>query len=101
MSNAFIKIDTLEYPRHEGDIRREHPEIKEEQTGDSFPIPQGWARVSWTEPPAYDSESQACYEQSPVLDGDVWRMTWAVRELTAEEIAQRKAFDPRFGYRGL
>lgn len=90
MSNAFIKISTGEYPRHEGDIRAEHPEITEDQTGESFPTPGDYARVQWVEPPAFNPETQKCFE-GPPIESDGWFMTWVVQDMTTEEIAEAAA----------
>lgn len=84
---AYIKLETLEYPRHEGDIRLEHPE-----TPTVFECPETYAPVAWVDPPSFDPDTQVAYELAPINDGG-WRMVWAMRDLTPEEIAEREKVD--------
>jgi hypothetical protein len=91
---AYIKLSTLEYPQHEGDIRREHPDISEEQTGDTFPCPDTFALVVQTAMPD-TTGTQVAYEVSPVQVNGVWQSVWGIRELTAQEIIDRDAFAPK------
>ena len=84
--SAYIKLSTLEYPRHEGDIRAEHPEISEDQTGVSFVCPDTHASVEWVDAPQYDIATQRVSEGAPELVDGKWRMTWVVRQATQEEI---------------
>lgn len=72
---AYINTETLEYPRHEGDLALD---------------PNGeYAPVTWVDPPEYDRLTHTAYETPPVLVDGVWMMTWAVRELTDSEIVWR------------
>ena len=87
--SAYIKLSTLEYPRHEGDIRLDYPEILESQTGETFPCPETYAKVRWTNAPAFDSETQKSVEGAPEQVDGAWRMTWAIVELTQEELDYR------------
>lgn len=84
--SAYIKLSTLEYPRHEGDIRIEHPEIPESQTGDTFPCPSTYALVVPTTAPAFDEATQIAQPQAPVQIDSVWSQQWLVRDLTAQEL---------------
>ena len=77
---AFIKVSTGEYPRHEGDIRLEHPEILESQTGDTFPCPSDYAIVEVTAPPSFNYSTQQVTEGQPEFVDGVWRTTWVVAE---------------------
>ena len=89
--STYIKLSTLEYPRYEGDIRLEYPEITEDQTGDTFPCPEwAWAKVIMVPPPQVE-DTQTYYEILPPIlndDGKYYRR-WNVRDLTQEEIEQR------------
>jgi hypothetical protein len=88
--SAYIKLSTLEYPRHEGDIRLEHPEILESQTGDTFPCPPTYAKVARVDVPDYDSAQQVLYELPPVQTEAGWVQVWAFRDLTeAERLANQ------------
>lgn len=72
--NAYIKLSTNEYPRHEGDIAVD---------------PDGasaYAEVIWVDMPEYNSSTQICSEGSPVQVDGQWKMTWQVRDATAQEI---------------
>ena len=99
--SAYIKLTTLEYPRHEGDIRREHPEISEDQTWPNFPCPSTYALVEETPRPVF-TNTQTAYEVAPVQVDGVWKQVWEVRDLTADEIAAREAWlailQQRMGY---
>lgn len=84
--SAYIKISTLEYPRHEGDIRLEHPDISESSTGNGFPCPDGYALVTWTDEPAHNKNTQLAFETAPTQENGEWKMAWGLRELTEEEM---------------
>ena len=87
---AYIKLSTNEYPRHEGDIRLEHPEILESQTGDNFPCPETYAKVQWVDCPVINMDAQMYYELPPVQINGVWTMVWGVRDLTDAEKEERQ-----------
>jgi len=92
--SAYIKLTTLEYPRHEGDIRLDHPEILESQTGDTFPCPPTYALVTPTQRPVFNPSVSKCIEGAPVQAEGAWQMTWVVTPLTQEELdfyAQQEA----------
>ena len=82
--SAYIKLSTLEYPRHQGDIRLEHPNI-----GEEFVCPETYAHVEYVEMPEFDNQIQTAYELPPVNTNNVWSMVWAVRDLTTEELADK------------
>lgn len=88
--SSYIKLSTLEYPRHEGDIRSEHPEIREDQTWPNFPCPDTYALVEDTPMPVV-SNTQIVNEVAPVCVDGIWRRVWSVAELTPEQIAARDA----------
>ena len=69
---AYIKLSTGEYPRHPGDIALD-PDSE-------------YAVVEWADQPEYDPAMQCCGEGAPINDNGVWRMTWVIRDLTADEI---------------
>lgn len=88
--SAYIKLSTLEYPRHEGDIRLDHPEIIESQTGETFPCPETYAPVRYSDVPVFDLKTQKCVESTPEQVDGVWQMTWTVVNLTQEELDYRQ-----------
>ena len=78
---SYIKLSTKEYPRHEGDIRLEHPEI-----GELFECPSTYALVLENPEPPYDCKTQTCRELQPeFIDGN-WVRKFEIINLTNEEI---------------
>jgi hypothetical protein len=78
---AYIKLSSLEYPRHIGDIE--------------IDTDKNYAFVEWVDPPTYDTKLQRCGEGWPVEIDGVWYMTWVVRDATQAEIDEmNKPFDP-------
>lgn len=71
--SAYIKLSTLEYPRHIGDIQIDPAGMAD------------YALVQWDEPPVYDVKTQLRHEGPPMLKDGQWFMTWIVRPLTEEE----------------
>lgn len=86
--SAYIKLSTLEYPRYQGDIRLEHPTI-----GQEFICPETYAPVEVAAAPEFDYATQTAYELSPVNTNGVWSMAWAVRDLTAQELEDRRVWE--------
>jgi len=86
---AYIKLSTLEYPLHEGDIRLEHPEIREDQTWPDFPCPDTYALVTPVALPEWDQATQTFEELPPKQVDGVWTQQFLVRDLTADEIQAR------------
>jgi hypothetical protein len=72
--SAYIKLSTLEYPRHVGDIQLD------------FAGETDYAFVEWVSKPIFEPETQRCVEGAPVQVDGKWRMTWVVRDATAQEI---------------
>jgi len=87
--SAYIKLLTGEYPRHEGDIRLEYPEILETQTGNTFPCPPTYALVVPTTAPGVDNRLQYAYEGPPQRTVNGWVMTWLIKIMSPEEIEAR------------
>lgn len=76
---AYIKLATLEYPRYEGDIRNEHPEIKESQTFPNFPCPPTYAPVEWVDQPTINPERERIKLDQPVKTPQgTWKTKWKV-----------------------
>jgi len=74
---AYIKLETLEYPRHAGDIAID---------------PRGtYAEVQWVAPPEFDPKTQRCVETTPVNVDGSWNMAWLVRDKTQTEIDAEQA----------
>lgn len=92
---AYIKLSTLEYPRFEGDIRAEHPEILESQTWPDFPCPPTYAPVQHVEPPPFDPERQYLgIDQPEKLEDGSWRARWKITPIP-DEIGAAKVREQR------
>lgn len=89
----YIKLSTMEFPRYEGDIRLEHPEISEDQTGPTFTCPDTYAPVKYVHTPNYDPKTQEPIMNPPIKNevGE-WMMSWTIVDLSPEEIEERKIF---------
>jgi len=74
--SSYIKLSTLEFPRHIGDI-----EIDPAGMDD-------YAHVEWVEQPEYDPKTQRCDRKDPQQIDGVWYFAWEVRDATPEEIEQ-------------
>lgn len=80
--SAYIKLSTLEYPRHIGDIELD---------------PDGainYAQVQWVNKPDFDGATKRCDEGLPEQVDGQWRMTWVIRDATASEIAKANTPKP-------
>ena len=90
--SQYIKLSTLEYPRHEGDIRNEHPDIREDQTWPNFPCPDTYALVEDAAPMPELTAMQYAIELAPAQVDGRWVRVWEIREWTeAEAIARNTA----------
>lgn len=79
----FINLKTLQYPVNIYKIREETPNV-------SYPdsptfVPEGYAFVEPTAFPAYDRNTQEVKENPPVQENGVWKQSWSVVELSAEQ----------------
>lgn len=92
--SSYIKLSTLEYPLYEGDIRLEHTDITEDQTGENFPCPPTYAKVQYVEPYKVNEETHVCYETAPESRDGKWYMTWGIRELRIDEKIRRAKNTP-------
>jgi len=88
--SSYINIHSLAYPFYEGDIRLLHPEIREDQTGDTFPCPPEFALIEDTAPPIYDGNTHWVQKSMPFNINGVWKYQWSIIELTAEQIARNQ-----------
>lgn len=79
--SRYIELSTSAYPRHQGDVRLQYPDM-----GQEFVLPDTYAYVEWVDPPLYDEVLQRTQETAPELVDGTWYMRWIVRDLTQEEI---------------
>ncbi len=91
--SVYIKLSTLEYPRHEGDIRREHPEILESDTWPNFPCPSTYALVEQTPPPSIVVGVETAEQTTPIFKNGQWVSQWIVRALTEQELELQKQLE--------
>lgn len=71
----------------EGDIRLAYPEIKEHQTGDTFPCPPDYALVEILPMPEFDLNIYTTNILPPIQVNGAWEARWApVRPYTEEEL---------------
>jgi hypothetical protein len=89
---AYININSLGFPFYEGDIRLLHPEIREDQTGDTFPCPPEFALVEEAVVPEHNPDTQYLSLTMPFKIDGVWRYSWKVIDLTQDEITNRQKF---------
>jgi hypothetical protein len=75
--SAYIKLSTLEYPRHIGDI-----EVDPAGMAD-------YAPVEWVDPPSFNRDTERLYEGAPVQQDGQWRMNWVVAQIPAGEMAAK------------
>ena len=83
---SYIKLSTLEYPRHQGDILIEHPEIPTDQLGDTFPCPSTYAVVARVAVPECYDHTKTVEQLPPVQIDGVWTQQFLVRDMTEEEL---------------
>lgn len=72
---AYINIDTMEYPRHPGDVELDPT--------------ANWQEVQSSDLPTYE-EGQIVYETMPENVDGIWKQAWVVRDMTQEEIESRE-----------
>jgi hypothetical protein len=83
----YIKLETLEYPRHQGDIRLEYPEM-----GEQFVCPDTYAFVDLDLTPEYDPDTHTFEWQFPSNENGKWIQKAKVRLLTQDEIDNKNKF---------
>jgi hypothetical protein len=77
----YIKLATLEFPRHIGDIWLDHPELEGQ-----FVCPETYAEVEQTPVPEYDIAKQIIDCVIPIQENGVWKTNWKIRNLTQTEL---------------
>ena len=86
--SSYIKLSTSEYPRYQGDIRLENPDI-----GPIFVCPDTYAEVQETQRPDFNMLEETAVEIQPTIQNGVWTQTWLVRPYTQEELDAKKALE--------
>lgn len=75
--STYIKLSTLEYPRHIGDI-----EI--DPAG-----PTDYAPVQWVEPPSFNPATERIRQLTPVQTDGQWSTAWEVYPIPFDEMASK------------
>ena len=92
--HALIKNGAVaQYPYGRADLQRDHPNTSfPVNVDDATLLEYGAHRVYNSTPPVFDELTQALVEGTPVFDTQAarWAQVWMVRQLTAEEVQQRK-----------
>jgi hypothetical protein len=65
---TYIKLSTLAYPRHIGDIELDPAGMQDYAPVGSVPMPE------------FHRKKQICPEGSPVQDNGAWLQTWVVQD---------------------
>lgn len=78
----YINLSTLAFPRYEGDIRLDHPEI-----GEEFVCPNTYAPVTVLPAPTIDSQNQKLQFGTPYENNGQWVVDLIVVNLSDEEKA--------------
>lgn len=79
--SAYIKLSTMEYPRHIGDIETDPAGMAD------------YAHVEWVDPPSYDPNTQRMSQTTPEKRGDQWFMVWVVTQIPFDEMAAKVRAD--------
>jgi hypothetical protein len=72
--SSYIKLSTLEFPLHIGDIELDDAGMND------------YAHVEWIDMPEFDRKTQRCFAGPPQQIDGVWYWTWGVRDATPQEI---------------
>jgi hypothetical protein len=75
--STYIKLSTLEYPRHIGDIQIDPAGMAD------------YAHVEWVDPPEFDPLTQTRTQLQPQRQGDQWFMVWQVAQIPDAEMAAK------------
>ena len=84
--DAYIKVETMEYPRFIGDIQLEVPGWSEDQ-----PLPLGWSNIKYEPFPNLEPYTTTEVLPAELQQDGTWLVKWATpRPMTEEE---RLAYD--------
>lgn len=61
--------------------------------GAEFVCPETYAPVEEVVAPEFDYATQTAYQLPPVNANGIWSMAWAVRDLTAQELEDRRVWE--------
>lgn len=75
--STYIKLSTLEYPRHIGDIQIDPAGMAD------------YAPVEWVEPPVFNPETHRRFEGPPTQQDGKWVTNWIVERIPEAEMADK------------
>ena len=75
--SAYIKLSTLEYPRHVGDIQIDPAGMAD------------YAPVEWVDMPSFNPETHRLWEGAPSQQDGKWVMNWVVEQIPEAEMAAK------------
>lgn len=73
--STYIKLSTLEYPRHIGDI-----EIDPAGMAD-------YALVEWVDQPSFNKDRERCFVGQPIQESGAWKTNWVIQPIPDSEEA--------------
>ena len=79
--STYIKLSTLEYPRHIGDIQIDPAGMDD------------YAPVEWVECPQFNPERQRARVSQPVNSGGKWLTNWEISQIPNSEQAAKVRAD--------
>ena len=79
--STYIKLSTLEYPRHIGDI-----EIDPAGMAD-------YALVEWVDQPSFNKDRERCFVGQPIQENGVWKTNWVIQPIPDSEEAVKVRAD--------
>lgn len=89
----FLNTQTMDFPVYEGDLKHQAG-IDDSLLYPDYAVPDGYAVVSILPIPTYDANTETAeWSHPPVLVDGQWVLQWAVRNMTAEELAEKAIFD--------
>lgn len=72
--STYVKLSTMEYPRHIGDIQIDPAGMAD------------YALVEWVDPPQYNSSIEYLSNE-PKKEGTTWKISWKVLPIANEVLA--------------
>jgi hypothetical protein len=90
MSHTYLKLDSMEYPLFQGDVRLRCPEM-----GETFFVPDGFVEVQSAVVPDIPADHYLV-ESPPVLIDGVWTQVLSVAAYTQEDLARLEAQKQEF-----
>jgi hypothetical protein len=79
--STYIKLSTLEYPRHIGDI-----EIDPAGMAD-------YALVEWVDQPSFNKDRERCFVGQPIQENGAWKTNWVIQPIPDSEEAVKVRAD--------